>query len=327
MGEFELLARLRERLPAAAEQVLLGSGDDAAITVPAGAVATSVDALVEGVHFRRSTTTLEEIGAKALASALSDLAAMGARAGEAYVALGVPGDLDEDGCLRVLDGLVSVARETGVTLAGGDVTASPVLFCAVTVVGHAPGPGSLVSRAGAKAGDLLILTGELGGAAAGLALLEDPSLAAAVPPALAEALRERQRAPKARLAAGLALAAAKATAMIDVSDGLAADAGHLARASGVGLVIDAAAVPVAPGVSEVARAGGRDPPELVLGGGEDYELLATLGSAAAEAALTALEAAGAPGSVIGEVGDGEGVEIRRAGCDPRRIAGYDHLSR
>ena len=126
MGEFELLARIRERLPQPGPRVRLGSGDDAAVTVPGGATATSVDALVDGVHFRRERSSLAQIGAKALATALSDLAAMGAEPGEAYVVLGVPADLDEDGCLELLDGIAALAGETGTTLAGGDVTRAPV---------------------------------------------------------------------------------------------------------------------------------------------------------------------------------------------------------
>ena len=113
MGEFDLLARVRERLPRPGPRIHLGSGDDAAVTVPAGATATSVDALVDGVHFRRGQASLEQIGAKALAAALSDLAAMGAEPGEAYVVLGVPPDLDEDGCLELLDGLTPNRRSDG----------------------------------------------------------------------------------------------------------------------------------------------------------------------------------------------------------------------
>src|SRR3954451_825829 len=183
MGEFELLARIRERLPAPGPRIHLGSGDDAAVTVPGGATATSVDALVEGVHFHRATASLGQIGHKALATALSDLAAMGAEPGEAYVVVGLPEDLDEDDCLRLLDGLVSLAKRTGTTLAGGDISRAPVLTLAVTVVGHASTAEDFVSRAGARPGDVLVLTGELGGAAAGLRLLEEPALAASLPPA------------------------------------------------------------------------------------------------------------------------------------------------
>ena len=175
MGEFELIAALRERLPAASPRVRLGSGDDAAVTVPGGATATSVDALVEGVHFRREDGFgLADVGAKALATALSDLAAMGAEPGEAYVVLGVAPDLGEAELLALADGIAEVAAATGTAVVGGDVSRSPVLSLAVTVVGHAPRPELLVGRGGARPGDLLVLTGELGGAAAGLLLLERP---------------------------------------------------------------------------------------------------------------------------------------------------------
>ena len=142
MGEFELLERIRKRLPEPGPRVRLGSGDDAAITVPAGATATSVDALVDGVHFRREWSSLAQIGHKALAAALSDLAAMGAEPGEAYVVLGVPADLDEDGCIELLDGIATLAEATGTSLAGGDLTRAPALTLAMTVVGHAPERGA-----------------------------------------------------------------------------------------------------------------------------------------------------------------------------------------
>jgi len=122
MGEFELIERIRRRLPQAGRRVALGSGDDAAVSVPGGATATSVDALLDGVHFRREWSSPAQIGAKALAVALSDLAAMGAEPGEAYVVLGVPPDLDEDACIELLDGMTAAAEATGTTLAGGDVT-------------------------------------------------------------------------------------------------------------------------------------------------------------------------------------------------------------
>ncbi|HWC07750.1 MAG TPA: AIR synthase related protein, partial [Solirubrobacterales bacterium] len=202
MGEFELLAKLRERLPAPGPRVRLGSGDDAAVTVPGGATAPSVDAIVDGVHFRRERAELEAIGHKALATALSDLAAMGAEPGEAYVYLGLPGDLGEDEALRLLDGMAALAGETGTTLAGGDLTRAPALTLAVTVVGHAATAEQLISRAGARPGDALVLTGELGGAAAGLLLLENPELGAALPTGTAELLRRRPLAPSPRLRAG-----------------------------------------------------------------------------------------------------------------------------
>jgi thiamine-monophosphate kinase len=326
MGEFELLARLRERLPPPGPRVRVGSGDDAAVTVPGGATATSVDALVEGVHFRRDTASLRQIGRKALAAALSDLAAMGAAPGEAYVAVGVPTDLDEAGCLELFDGIVAVATETGTALAGGDVTRAPALTLAVTVVGHAPGAERLVTRGGARPGDALVLTGEIGGAAAGLLLLERPELAKAVPAETAERLRRRQLDPTPRLAAGQALAAAGARAMIDLSDGLGGDASHLAEASGAGIRIDGGALPLAPGVAEIAAATGRDPLELAAAGGEDYELLAALAPERLAAAITRLGEGGAGMLTrIGEVADGDSVEIRLPGGGILEPAGFDQL--
>ncbi len=351
MGEFELLAALRERLPEPGPRVRLGSGDDAAVTMPGGATATSVDALVEGVHFRRESASLRQVGRKALSTALSDLAAMGAEPGEAYVVLGTPEGMGEGELLELGEGLVAVARETGTTLAGGDVSRAPALTLAVTVVGHAPSPEDFVTRAGARPGDVLVVTGELGGAAAGLLLLEDAGLTTAafggaepvgpdeprpqrasgprLDAAIGDALRRRQLDPTPRLAAGRALAKAGATAMIDLSDGLAGDAGHVAAASGAQLVIDAVVLPIAPGVAAVAAAADREALELAIAGGEDYELLAALPPTAVDSAREALTAAGTPLTVIGKVeaaGDAQArAEIRLPGGGGAPSRGYDQL--
>ncbi len=325
-GEFKLLAKLRDRLPPNDPRVRLGSGDDAAVTLPGSTTATSVDAIVDGVHFRREETTPRLIGRKALATALSDIAAMGADAGEAYVVVGAPPDLDEEDFFGLLDGLLEVAKETGTTLAGGDITRAPALTLAVTVVGHARRPDELVPRAGAEAGDLLVLTGEIGGAAAGRLLLDDPSLAGAVAEPTAERLRARQLDPSPRLLSGRALAEAGARSLIDLSDGLAGDARHVAEDSGVALLIDAGQLPLAEGVAEIAAAVDRDPHELAVSGGEDYELLAALPpqrlseasarvGAAEETSLTA----------IGDVEFGNGVEIRLPGGGLLETRGFDHF--
>jgi thiamine-monophosphate kinase len=320
MGEFELLARIRERLPASGPRTHLGSGDDAAVSVPGGATATSVDALVDGVHFRRELASPAQIGHKALATALSDLAAMGAEAGEAYVALGLPPDFGEEECLELLDGMVALAIATGTELAGGDLSRADRLFLAITVVGHGPTPDSFVARAGAQPGDALVLTGEIGAAAAGLELLnsQNPEMGALV---------ERQLEPTPRLAAGRALARDGATAMIDVSDGLGADAGHLAEASGVALRIDGEAVPMADGVAEIAAAIGRGALDLAAGGGEDYELLATIPpKRLAQTADAVNEAEGCALTKIGEVIAGSGVEIRLPGGRLLEPGGFDQLA-
>jgi thiamine-monophosphate kinase len=320
MGEFELLARIRERLPASGPRTHLGSGDDAAVTVPSGATATSVDALVDGVHFRRGLATPRQIGHKALATALSDLAAMGAEAGEAYVVLGLPPDLGEEECIELLDGMVELAGETGTELAGGDLTRSDQLFLAITVVGHASDPEALVQRAGAQAGDALVLTGEIGGAVAGLELLEQQRADADA------SLVERQLEPTPRLAAGRALALAGATAMIDLSDGLGADAHHLAQASGVKLGIQAAAVPLAPAAVALSEATGREPWWL-LGGGEDYELLACVPPAQLERATAEVSRKGSTTlTKVGEVQAGSGVEIRLPGGRLLEPEGFDQLA-
>lgn len=329
-GEFELIAALRERLERAgavtAPDLLIPSGDDASVIelVDRG-LAVSVDALVEDVHFRRASSPPRSIGHKALAAALSDLAAMGARPRHAYVQLGLPEDLDEVECLEIADGLAALAARHGVAVAGGDLTRAAILFLAVTVVGTAPRASELVARGGARPGDLVVLSGELGGAAAGLRLLEEPALAERLDPATASALRMRQLEPEPRIAAGRALAAAGARAMIDLSDGLGADAAHLADASGVELRIDLDRVPLAGGVVELARANGEQPAELAAAGGEDYELLAALPADALQRARAALGQAAVALSAVGEVAEGEGVAFSGSEGPRGPVAGFDQL--
>ena len=335
MGEFELLARIRERLPAAGPRIRLGSGDDAAITVPEGATATSVDALVDGVHFRRDSASPAQIGHKALATALSDLAAMGAEAGEAYAVLGLPGDFGEEECVELLDGMLALAADTGTSLVGGDLTRSPALFLAITVVGHGPDAAALVRRAGARPGDVLVLTDEIGAAGAGHMMLGDPEFGAdfafnpSIAPIKAKSAMEllkRQLEPRPRLGAGRALAGSGATAMIDVSDGLGADAGHLAEAGGVALRIDAGQVPLSGAGREASEALGKDPWKL-LGAGEDYELLASIPpEQLAEAIDSVRDAEGIALTRIGEVVAGSGVEIRLPGGGLAKPGGFDQLA-
>ncbi len=308
-----------------AARLLVGSGDDAAVTAPPGVTATSVDAFVDGVHFRRDAAPLESIGRKAMAAALSDLAAMGAAPGEAYVELGIPPDLHTPDSVELARGLGLVAAGAGVAVIGGDVTRSPVLFLALTVVGHSAAVDDLVLRSGARPGDVVAVTGELGGAAAGLLLLERPELAAGLDRDLAQALRRRQLEPAPRLAAGRALAASGATAMIDVSDGVGGDAGHIASQSGVALVIELERVPAQAGVDEAAAAAGLDRWDLVTGGGEDYELLATLPQARLADARSAVARSGVTLTAIGAVREGQGVSLRHADGSVREPFGFDQL--
>ena len=329
-GEFELIDRLRGRIeragaPPSSSALRLGSGDDAAVLAPEGVVVLTVDALVEGVHFRRPPFDLESVGHKALATALSDLAAMGARAGEAFVQLGVPEELDESACLELADGLGAVAAAHEVVVAGGDVTRSPVLFCALTVGGHAARGDEVIRRAGARPGDVVAVTGSLGGAAAGLILLERPELGREIADGLASALRRRQLRPEPRLAAGRALAEAGAGAMIDLSDGVGGDAVHLAEASEVALRIEVGRLPAQPGVDATAEAAGMDAAELLVGGGEDYELLVALPAARLAEATDAVAAAGVELTAVGEVAAGSGVSLSGPDGVAVEASGFDQL--
>lgn len=328
-GEFELIALLRERIAAAgadrSPRLVTGSGDDAAVTRTGRVTVTSVDAVVDGVHFRRSGFPPAAIGAKALGAALSDIAAMGAQAGEVYVQVGLPMDASEAEVLAIADGLGEAAAATGSAVAGGDVTASPTLFLAVTAVGYAQRLDDVVTRAGASAGDVLVVSGPVGGAAAGLLLLENPDLAEGISSQQATALRERQLRPVPRLEAGAALAAAGATAMIDLSDGIAGDAGHLARASAVHMEVDVVTVPVQSGVTEVAAAAGVAAEALALAGGEDYELLAAVPADRVGDALAALRQAGLDPAAVGGVEGGEGLVLRGARGREVNVRGYDQL--
>jgi thiamine-monophosphate kinase len=331
LGEFELIAALRERLgdasvPTGGSRLVVGSGDDAAVAAASGAVVTTVDAAIEGVHFERDAAPLRAIGHKALAGALSDLAAMGAEPGEAYVQLGLPEKVSAEECLELADGLADVARAHEVTIAGGDVTRSPVLLLAVTAVGYARSTGELVLRSGASPGDALAVTGELGGAAAGLILLRDSGLASGISARTAEELRDRQLRPEPRIAAGRALASAGASAMIDISDGLGGDAVHLAEASGVAARVELAQLPLADGVEAVAEASGSDPMELATAGGEDYELLVALPPDRVEDARRALDSLGVALTAIGELTEGEGVELIEPDGTSRPARGFDHLA-
>ena len=253
--------------------MLRGIGDDAAVVRARPICVTSVDAAVEGVHFRidRGWMGPREVGWRALAAALSDIAAMGADPGEAYVMLVIPAGMEEAGALAIVRGAHELAGRHATSIVGGDVVGGPALMVAVTVVGWADSPAQLVAREGAEAGDLVGVTGELGGAGAALAMLEAGASADLTSPALAACL-ERLRTPEPRLAEGHALAASGARAMIDVSDGIATDAAHLGRASGVCLRIGLEALPVQAGVAEAARRSGVDPLRLAAAAGEDYEL-------------------------------------------------------
>ncbi len=244
---------------APADQTWLGD-DVAVVPGPSGPLLLAADATVAGVHADLSLVGVDDMGWKALVANLSDIAAVGGRPTYALVTLAGPlGSIDVD---LLYDGLTAAADTYGCPVVGGDLSDAPNLVVAVAVAGDGgAGDPPPVLRSGARPGDRLWLTGPLGSSAAGLALLRADRAGEAPDLALVH------RRPRARLAEGAAARAAGATAMIDVSDGMAADVAHLARASGVGVVIER--VPVAIGVSRVSD----QPEDLALGGGEDYELI------------------------------------------------------
>ena len=300
MGELELIAAIETALADRSGRLVRWTGDDAAVTRARPYAVTSIDTLVDGVHFRRATHSPADIGWKALATALSDLAAMGADAGEAYVSVVLPGDLDAP--LELVRGMEELAAECAVTIAGGDVVQGPVLVLTVAVTGWADAEDDLVGRDGAEPGDLVAVTGELGGSEAGRRILE----AGGSGPAQ---LVDRHVRPRPRLAAGRALAAAGANAMIDVSDGLATDAAHIAERSGVELRVRLDDLPRPQGVSAKQAATG----------GDDYELLVTVPPASREAA-----GAAAPLTWIGEVSAGSGLVLLGPAGPVRGLRGYEH---
>lgn len=270
LGEFGFIERIARRVPAA-EGVRLGIGDDCAVTVPppGEVLLTTSDLLIEEVHFRRQWCDLRDLGRKSVAVNVSDIAAMGGTPRHLYLGLGVPEQTTVEELDTFMAGLLAEAETYGLTLVGGDTCRSPgPLLIAITVEGSVA-EGELVTRAGAQAGDALYVSGTLGDSALGLALLQarqepDPFLA------------RRHHLPRARVELGRELARrGVASAMIDLSDGLAGDLGHIVKASGVGARVEREALPLSESFRRrLQREDGLW--SLALSGGEDYELLFTV---------------------------------------------------
>ena len=317
-GEFGLIARIRQRLRAA-DAVVLGPGDDAAVVAsPDGRVVVTTDVLVDGVHFRRDWSTAYQVGRKSAAENLADVVAMGARPTAIVVGLAAPADLSLEWTDALLDGLQDECAAVSAGLAGGDVVRSPTLMISVTALGDLHGREP-VRRSGAVPGQVVVVAGRLGHAAAGLDLLR----AGRHEPAL---LVDAHRAPTVPYDAGLRLVTAGATSMIDVSDGLVADLGHVATESGVRIELASDDLPLPPELVEAGLLLGVDPRTWVAGGGDDHAFAATMSDTAALRAVAMLADLDVPVpfAQVGRVVAGEpGVVFLDE--TPPGVSGHDHF--
>jgi thiamine-monophosphate kinase len=320
-GEFGLIERIGRRLGdlCAGPGVVLGTGDDAAVVATGrpGAV-LSVDLLVEDRDFRRGWSSAHDVGVRAAAGALADVAVMGARPSALLVGLVLPPDTAVSWVDGLVDGIAAVCRPLAVAVAGGDISAGAAVVLSMTAVGDLDGLDP-VTRAGARPGDTVVVAGRLGGAAAGLAALE----AGRVDDVALSAVITAQRRPDVPFAAARRLGGLGATAMTDVSDGLLADLGHIGRASGAAIDVSVARLPAYPGLAEAAAALHLPDPAgaaagWLLTGGEDHAVVATVPAALAAAA----EAAGAV--AVGTVTVGSGVTVDGAEPAPG-TRGWQHF--
>jgi thiamine-monophosphate kinase len=323
LGEFGFIDRIGRAVPAAGAGVFLGIGDDcAALELAAGELLlTTTDLLIEQVHFRRDWTDWHTLGRKSVAVNVSDIAAMGGTPSHLFLGLAVPAGMRVEELDAFLAGFLEAAGHYGATLAGGDTCGSPgPLMISVTATGAVP-EGQLVRRSGARPGDAIYISGTLGDSGLALQLL----LAGEAPEPF---LARRHHDPEARSDLGRALAQTHLpTAMIDVSDGLLADLGHLLKASGVGAAIEAAALPLSP---PFRRALALEPGllDLALAGGEDYELLFTVPPEREPELAEVARSTGVPMTRLGRVtAPQEGlIVLDRDGCPlPLRKTGYDHF--
>ena len=323
MGEFGLIDLLARIAPQGGPEhrMLVGIGDDAAAwRGDESAVLATTDAMVEGVHFARGTPWWE-LGWKALAVNLSDIAAMGGLPGYALVNLSLPGATEVEDVAQLYRGMAELANQFKVAIVGGNITSAPAVMIAITVIGRGLKEG-LLRRSAAVPGDRIAVTGYLGSAAVGLRMLKDNLKLA---PETVAFLRKAHLQPQPRIPEGQVLVKRGVRAAIDISDGLVADLGHLCAASKVGATVRVNAVPIHPLLKE---AFGKDALRLALTGGEDYELLFTASERIVEQVKASL-GADCPVTVIGEITEGTGVVLLGEDGKPYHIdnQGWDHFQK
>jgi thiamine-monophosphate kinase len=333
LGEFDLIARLTRTLPTQ-QEVIQGVGDDCAVLDLPGdmlLLATN-DSQVEGVHFTLQTSEPRDIGRKSLAVNLSDIAAMGGEPRYALVSLILPRRLPVEVLDGIYMGLRLEAEQYSVSIVGGNMAGAGkahLVMIDITLLGFVE-RGHALLRSGAQIGDLVCVTGTLGDAAAGLCTLLHPEYL--YPSYALEAVQSRQRTPQARVQVGRVLAQFgphTVTAMLDISDGLSGDLGHLCKRSQVGAWIEAANLPLSHAMQSVAAAVQANPTDWALHGGEDYELLFTVSPAMVQRVIEAVQTATTiPVTVIGTIRDAsEGMALVQPGgqIEPLLVKSWDHL--
>jgi len=325
VGEFGLLDALGlfgSRVPLG----WVGPGDDAAVLPsPAGPLLLTTDLLIEGVHFRRATTPAADLGYKAVAVNASDVAAMGGRPLAFTISLGAPAELEIPWVEELYKGLAQGANDFGCALAGGDTSSAPQVCISIALLGTAP-PAGPVLRSGARAGHDIFVSGNPGESALGLHLLEARESLDAPD---RQWLVSRHRRPEPRLALGAALGEeGLASSLIDISDGLLQDLGHVLRASGVGAEVWVERLPISTPLSTQAHDLGLDPVALAMGGGEDYELLFTAPAANRSRIFSAGGRSGTRVRRVGRVTEAPALRVLDRGkpVPPPDLLGFDHFS-
>jgi thiamine-monophosphate kinase len=329
LSEDQLIAAIARVAGGQAPGVLVGIGDDAAVLEPGrGSLVVTTDMLVEGRHFERASIAPADLGAKSIVVNVSDIAAMGASPRYAVVSLGLPGSVEAAWVVELVGGMRAACDEYALSLVGGDTNRTDATTIAVAVIGDVR-PGGGVRRDGARPGDLIGVTGTLGDAAAGLAVsrLGRSRLAKALGTTWGPTVLRALHRPVARVGEGQTLAQVGATAMMDVSDGLGKDLSRLCAASGCGARVRLDDLPISDDVVAAAAALRLDPTELALGGGEDYELLATLDATAFDRAREELdERFGMTFTEVGVIIDDGLVAVTDDGEQPLEPKGWDHFA-